>query len=112
MAFTLQDINDAAERDFGSTDFELGEGRTLHLVNALRLGDKDREKLGKIQDRLEEDDSNEREVISEAIMMVAKEKNLAKELLEMIGEDMGKLASVFKMYSEKTQVGEASASQN
>lgn len=111
-SFTLDDIRAAAEAKYGSTDIHLSETETVHLQNPLRLGKKDRDKLGKIQDEMSEEGADQLQIMSDAILLVAKEKELAKKLLEIIGDDLAELATIFENYSKGSQVGEASASQD
>lgn len=110
--FTLDDIRAAAEAKYGSTDIDLGEFGILSLVNPLRLPKEKREALGKIQDRLSEDGVDQGDVMREAIRIVANDSIKAQRFLEIVGDDLGMLATVFSSYSEGAQMGEASASQD
>ena len=117
--FTLDNIREAAEAKYGSTDIEIGE-TTIRLLNPLRLPKARRDALIAAQKGLEaskDDDGNEVEVDQEGIFheilsLVAETPAQAKVLLDALGDDLALLASVFEMYSEGTQAGEASASQD
>lgn len=110
-SFTLDDIRAAAEAKYGSTDIETSTG-TCELVNPLRLPKKKRDELMTIQKRLDGEDVDQEEVLSDAIRLVASSKKQAESLLDQIDGDLTILVEVFKNYSESTQVGEASASQD
>lgn len=107
--FSLDDIRAAAEAKYGSTDIDLGNGEVLSLVNPLRLPKEKRERLSSIQDQSEETD--EGDVMREAIRIVASDQGKAEHFLAIVGDDLAMLATVFSTYTEGTQMGEASASQ-
>lgn len=111
-SFSLDDIRTAAEAKYGSTDIDLGDGRVVVLQNPLRLGKKDRDALTGLQDKLEAPDADQVDVLGDAILLVAKDKAVAKDLLAAIGDDLAVLAEIFEQYTKGSQVGEASASQD
>lgn len=110
--FSLDSIRESAEQKYGSTKIEFGEGEVVELTNPLRLSKEDRQTLSKIQERMEEEGSDEGEVMAEAILLVAAKRPPAQKLLSLVGDDLGVLASIFEKYTGDSQVGEASASQN
>lgn len=107
----LDDIRAAAEKKYGSTDIDFGDG-VLTLVNPLRLPKERRKALTSIQDRLDEEGADQEEFLAEAIRIVASDKATADKFLDLVGDDLAVLASVFEAYTEDAQVGEASASQD
>lgn len=109
--FTLDDIRAAAEAKYGSTDIDLGNGEVLSLVNPLRLPADKRKALTEVQERADEAEGDEGDVMREAIRIVASDSHKAERFIEIVGDDLAMLATVFSTYTEGTQVGEASASQ-
>ena len=123
--FTLDDIRNAAEAKYGSTDIQVGDV-LVRLLNPLRLSKTNRAALMATQKLLEtkKEDSedgaeveeveevDQEETFHKIIVLVAETEFQAKALLDAIGDDLAQLASVFEMYSEGTQAGEASASQD
>ena len=110
--FTLDDIRDAAEKKYGSTDIDLGDGRVLSLPNPLRLPKDKRDALSAIQDKADEDGADQGETMRSAIRIVAADAVLCEEFLRLVGDDLALLATVFSTYTSGSQVGEASASQD
>lgn len=112
--FTLDDIRSAAEKKYGSTDIDLGNGDILSLVNPLRLPKDKRAALSKVQESLSGEQGEGRDqgdAMRDAIRIVANNAEKAERFLAVVGDDLGMLATVFTTYSEGVQVGEASASQ-
>lgn len=109
--FSLDDIRKAADAKYGSTDIELGDGQTLVLVNPLRLPKHKRDALTAVQERGEADGIDQGDMMREAIRIVAERADLAQKFIDIAGDDLGLLATVFSTYTEGAQVGEASASQ-
>lgn len=110
--FTLDSIREAADVKYASTDIDLGNGTVVSLLNPLRLAEENRSALMKIVDSLGEDDTNQGEVLAEAIRLVASDRSAAEELLALVGEDLAVLSELFTRYTGGVQVGEASASQD
>ena len=115
-SFSLDDIKAAAEKQYGHTDIELGEGKTLRLVNALRLPKEKRKELMALQDRLSSDDESvevdQEEELRNALRLVAEDKALVEELITTVGDDLAVLITLFKEYAGETELGEASASES
>lgn len=115
-SFTLDDIRAAAEAKYGSTDIKLSDGRTCRLLNPLRLPKDKRDELMKLQDRMDVEEGEEapdqEDVFSDAIRLVAEHPWQADQLLTDLNGDLALLAIVFSNYTEGSQVGEASASQD
>lgn len=128
-AFTLDDIRAATEEKFGSFDIELPGGE-LKLRNPLRMSKEERAEFSRLQKALrpaepKKDDegqevevelTEEQEVAQETeqidkiraiLTCVAESSTLAKELINVLGDDLGQTATVFRLYSEKVQAGEA-----
>lgn len=114
--FTLDSIREAAEAKYGSTDIPFAEGKVVRLLNPLRLEKSKRRALMSIQDRLDSDkdedkDVDQEEVLIDAIHLVADDDQMATDFLAEIGNDLAVLAEVFSIYTKESQAGEASASQ-
>lgn len=115
--FTLDDIRAAAEAKYGSTDIQIGD-TLVRLLNPLRLTKVKRTALVAAQKDLEAEEGDEEvEVDQEAafhaiLRIVAETEHQAEVLIDAVGDDLAQLASLFSMYSEGTQAGEASASQD
>ncbi|MYT31750.1 MULTISPECIES: phage tail assembly protein [unclassified Streptomyces] len=108
-SFSLDDIRNAAEAKYGSTDIEIG-GDTVRLLNPLRLAKDARTKLSALQDHLGTDGADQEELLSEAIRLVAEHPKAAEKLLDAVNGDLAVLAEIFDRYGKGTQAGEASAS--
>ncbi|MFI1799856.1 phage tail assembly protein [Streptomyces sp. NPDC020379] len=110
-SFSLDDIRNAAEAKYGSTDIELGDD-TIRLLNPLRLPKATRHQLAQLQDEMGGDDADQEELLSEAIRLVAEHREAADKLLAAVGGDLAVLAEIFDRYGRGAQVGEASASRD
>lgn len=115
--FTLDDIREAAEAKYGSTDIPVGDV-LVRLLNPLRLTKEKRSALMAAQKDLEAqegegvEDIDQVEVFQGILRLVAENEHQADVLIAELGDDLALLASVFEMYSAGTQAGEASASQD
>lgn len=105
--FTLDDIRAAADRNYGAVDFDLGNGRTCRLVNALRLPKAKRDALLKTQDRMKADSADQEKELIKALKLVAEDEAMADELLESFKGDLAMLATVFDFYTKGSEAGEA-----
>ena len=111
---TLADLQDAAQKKWGDLVIEdLG----VTLRHALRLSKADRKKLSKLQEVEEGDEANEDEEVvlnrlRKTVEIVAQTPEQAKVLLDAVGDDVTLLATVLEQYTEATQMGEASDSEN
>lgn len=108
-SYTLDDIRAAAEKKYASTDIEVGD-TTVRLVNPLRLPKERRDALVAIQTELEKEESDQENVLADAIRIAAETPKQAEVLLKEVGDDLAILATIFETYGEATQLGEASAS--
>lgn len=108
--FTLDAIRAAADAKYGSTDIEIDEKTTVHLLNPLRLPKEKRKELEAIQGRMDADDADQEELLAEAIVLVADHPKKGQELIKAVGGDLAVLAQIFETYGKGAQVGEASAS--
>jgi hypothetical protein len=106
-SFKLDDIRAAADRKYGSTDIDLGNGRTLVMRNALRLDKKTRDQLTAMQESMEAKDADHVAILGECIRMVATHAPDADELLNLIDGDLAILMEIFESYTKGTEVGEA-----
>jgi hypothetical protein len=108
--FLLDEIRQAAEVKFGSTDIEFGEA-TVRLLNPLRLPETKRTELQAIQRRMDDDaELDQIGLLRDAVRCVAETKGGAAALLREVGDDMALLAMIFERYVEGSQAGEASPS--
>ncbi|MDX3525075.1 phage tail assembly protein [Streptomyces sp. ID05-39B] len=110
--FSLDDIRAAADAKYSSTDIEVDEKTTVHLLNPLRLPKEKREKLMHLQDELDAEgsDVDQEQLLADAIRLVADHPKKAEILLSAVGDDLAVLAQIFETYGKGAQVGEASAS--
>jgi len=109
--FTLDNIRQAAQAKYGSTDIELDDGFTVKLLNPLRLTKARRTELQGLQARLEEEGADQEEILYATVRLVAQNEHAAERLSADVGEDLTVLVEIFRNYSEGTHAGEASASQ-
>jgi Mycobacteriophage tail assembly protein len=114
--FTLDNIRDAAEAKYGSMDIPVG-AILVRLLNPLRLTKEKRSALIAAQKDLEAEEKegveniDQVEVFRKILRLIAENEIQAEALIAELGDDLALLASVFEMYSEGTQAGEATASQ-
>lgn len=106
-SFTLDDIRAAAEAKYGSTDVDLGDGRVMVLTNPLRLPKERRDALTVKQKQGEDDGADQGDVMRDALRIVTSTPANAERFIEIAGEDLAMLATVFASYTEGSQVGEA-----
>ncbi|WP_406192354.1 phage tail assembly protein [Streptomyces griseus] len=109
-SFSLDDIRAAADAKYGSTDIQLDEKTTVHLLNPLRLPKAKRDELTTIQDRMDADGADQEDLLAEAIVLIADHPKKGEALIKAVAGDLAVLAQIFETYSEGTQAGEASAS--
>jgi hypothetical protein len=107
---TLDSIREAVEAKYGSYDIEYAEGKTVRLLNAIRIDKSKRAQLMELQSALKEDGADQVQLLADCIRAVADNKTRADELLKAVGNDLAMLIELFSAYSKATQVGEASAS--
>jgi hypothetical protein len=107
--FSLDDIRAAAEKKYGDTTIDLGDEQMV-LVNPLRLDKEKRKALTSIQERSEEG-ADEGDVMREALRLATSTPAAAEKFIDIAGDDLTLLATVFESYTEGVQMGEASASQ-
>lgn len=136
FSFSLADVRTAVSEQFKPCRIDLGDGNTATLIQSTRLEDDKLEKLMAMQGRFNElqkqvKSTQESEaaasitidevramkaesvtVLEDIIRLVAKTDGDADRLIESCNHDMFFLMEVFKRYSKKTQLGEASASSN
>jgi hypothetical protein len=124
---TLQDINDAADQQYGTVDIPVGDA-VVKLVNPLRLSESKRkalrdwlkpeeEKTEEEKARAEADDRPAFEQAADFLYIVAQEAWMADKLKDALRDENGegdqaKLKFVLEAYFDKEQVGKASSSEN
>lgn len=113
-SYTLDDIRAATERLYGSVELDLGEQGKVTLRNPLRLERAERKRLIELQEQGEgedgEDTRSEEEQVESLhgiVRLIAASPAQADALLAYAGDDLAVLATVFKLYSDATQAGEA-----
>ena len=106
---SLKDIQDAAEKKYGSLIIDLGEGDTVELVNALRLSKEKRRALTALEKR---EGADAEDMLIESLRIVARDEHQANLLVQAVGDDLASLAEIMENYTKDTQVGEASPSQD
>lgn len=105
--FSLDDIRDAAEKKYGTVEITFGDD-SVRLTNPLRMSEERREKLGAVQDEINEGDTAEvTEKLAEALRIAAEDVDAANRLLAAIDGDLPTLISVFETYTNGVQAGEA-----
>jgi hypothetical protein len=111
-SYTLDQLRQAADAKYGSTDIAISDTTTVHLLNPLRLTREKRSELAALQGRLDDDaeDVDQEDVLADAIRLVADHPKKADALLKAVGGDLAVLAEIFETYGRGTQAGEASAS--
>ncbi|GLZ81410.1 hypothetical protein Afil01_62170 [Actinorhabdospora filicis] len=112
MQFTLDDIRNAAEARYGSTDIAIDEARTVRLLNPLRLPRARRDELAALQEAIQAEGADQEKAITDMIRCVAETRSAGDALIKATGGDLAVLATIIERYSEGAQVGEASASQS
>lgn len=111
--FSLDDIRKAAEAKYGSMSVDLEDGKSVILLNPLRLSTEKRTELSKLQDVINDGTPEEQEEgLRDALTLVAKTEGGARMLLDAFGGDLALLATVFEAYADNAQAGEASGSQD
>jgi hypothetical protein len=105
---TLDSLRATVENKYGSTVIDLGDGE-VELVNALRLGKKQRKALAEIAADAELDVE---ERFGKLISVVAATPGQAKILLDRVDGDVPLLATIIETYTKGTQAGEASPSES
>ena len=116
-AFTLDDIRAATEAKYGSTDIDLGGGDVVRLLNPLRLPKVRRDRMTELQESFTPKDDapdvteeQQAETLREILRTVAEGEGPVTRLIDLAGEDLALLMTVFDKYVSGAQVGEASAS--
>lgn len=114
--FSLEDLKRSADKKYRSMDISTPDGRTLRLLNVLRLDENKRRELEEFQSELRNLDEDERSV-DETLRVVRKTLGLvvrpedSDALFHLIGDDRALLLTVFETWQEQTQAGEAESSQ-
>lgn len=118
--FTLADIKAAAERKFGALELDI-DGHAVKLLNPLKMSAENRAALLKKQEELnaqeeareageEVADVDQEQVIDDMLKLIAETEGQASQLLRAL--DLAEKVTVFELYQEHTELGEASASQD
>lgn len=106
--YSLDDIRNAAEAKYGSTDID-----GVRLLNPLRLPKTKRDQLRELQDVMSaetpegEEPADQAEYMRDMLRLVAENPLAVERLIEAIGDDLAVLATVLETYTKGTQAGEA-----
>jgi hypothetical protein len=106
-SFSLDDIRAAAERRYGAVPFDLPDGRTLKLLNALRLPKAKRDALAETQKRSKDEDVDQEAELVAMLKLLADDENLVDEMVASFDGDLGCVAAMFDLYKQETEPGEA-----
>ena len=112
---SLDSIRAAAEKQYGSFDIDLGNGEVARLLNPLRLPKEVRAKLTSLEAAAEaagDDADHTEEQIEETLRLLAQTPEQAEALFAALGGDLALMATIMEQYSDNTQAGEASPSQD
>lgn len=118
--FTLDDIKAAAERKYGALELDI-DGHEVRLLNPLKMSSENRKALIAKQEELNAQDEarengeevpevDQEVVLDDMLKLIAATEGQAKHLIRHL--DLAEKATVFGMYQEHTELGEASASQD
>lgn len=108
---SLDSARERVEEKYASVFIPVGNTEA-EMVSPVRLPKEKRAKLADMQDALREDDADQVAVLEDIFRLVTKTKGQADSLLKAIDGDLALLIEVFTEYSEASQVGEASPSQD
>ncbi|WP_165218176.1 phage tail assembly protein [Schaalia sp. ZJ1691] len=107
----LDDIIAEAERQH--PDLKVGE---VTFRNMLRIGSKDRDRfrkvLAKFSDANDGQDVDALKVYREALTIVADDKDKAEAMFDQVGDNLAVINTLVELYMKRSQVGEASPSQD
>jgi len=105
----LDDIRAAAERKFGSVVIELSDGGIVELKNMLRLSREKRDKFADLVEasKAESGIADDPTKFFLDVFEVIGGDGTADKLRREFGEDAALFATLFEMYSEGSEVGEA-----
>jgi hypothetical protein len=123
---TLDDINEAADEQYGHLEIPLGGGSVVKLINPLRLSDAKRKELKAWmkpvdaaikaeengEEASEDDEDNAFDKAAELIHIVAETAAQAEKLVKALGRDQAKLKIVIEAYFDKESAGKASSSES
>lgn len=109
---TLQDIAEAAEKKYGDVVVPVDDSTKVVLRNPLRLSKAEREQISELQDSLNEEGADQEEVLKEILFVVADNKSKARKMVSAFKGDLTQLVTVFTIYQDRVQLGEASPSQD
>lgn len=105
----LSDIKAAADKEYAPVEVEL-EDRTIVLRTPIRLSKDERKKLTAALSA--EDAEDPIDTLEDAFRVIAANKSDADALIKAIDGDLAVAIQLFKDFTEETQLGEASSSEN
>lgn len=105
----LSDAQAAADKKYAPLGVELDD-RTVVMRTPVRLSKDERKKLTAATKAEDADDPID--TIEAAFRVVISKKEDADALIKAIGGDLGVALEIFKAFSEESQLGEASSSEN
>lgn len=111
MSIDLDEIRAEADAEYVSYDINVG-GKSVRLLNPLRMSKANRKRLGDLQESLKVDGVDQEAVLRDMLSCVVETKANLKVLTDAIGDDLALLVRIFANYSKATRVGEASVSRD
>ena len=102
----LDEIREAVESKYQTLDIEVG-GRTVVLLNPIRLPKNKRDQLAAIQKEIGDEGADTLDCMKRMLKTVIEKPADAKVLLDQLGDDLAMYAEVVSQYGKRTQVGEA-----
>jgi len=114
-SITLDDLRASVEAKYAPYVIDLGDGKQVTLIQALRLPAAKRDRLMELQKTDDADADAESaeasvEKIREMISLAATDGSAVGDLFAAIGDDPAFLFEILKAYGESSQLGEASPS--
>jgi hypothetical protein len=115
---SLNDINEEADRKFAPFVVDGVEGGDVVLRNSIRLSENERHQLFELDSKLKAIKKSGGDRLDAALghardmMLLVAVGDGGKRLLDALEDDPAKLLALMTMYSEATQVGEASRSES
>lgn len=105
---TLDQIRDAADKKYGATVVDLGDGETVELRNPLRLSKEARDKITSIKEDEYDDVLDYFREVFEAVAG----KVSTRKLVKALDGDVALYVTLFENYMSGVELGEASPSQD
>lgn len=110
--FTLDSLREEAERKYSPVVVVLSDGTEVQLLNLLRLGKKDRDKVIAKLKELEGDGGIDAigGVVTDVLTVIGGANG--KKLVAELGDDVALMMQVLEAWMDSSQPGEAQSSQS